>query len=242
MQNVRLYHSIRPMFLTLGAGVLAILLLESDGLENWANRLEPGPLRTLAEPVAAMFKRTLQPLGIAGVRDRTLDEAARLGWSDDAVRVGRMNAAGTYQAATSAPQNGPGSPARVAEVRAESKPILAAAAAAPIVASVPRTVSLRPLAPIEPGRPRMVVLTGDSMMAVGLGVGLMQKASEDKNLRIVRAFKSGTGLARPDVFNWIDQYPAMVGSEKPDVVIVAIGANDGQSFVEDGKVVLFGSE
>jgi hypothetical protein len=44
------------------------------------------------------------------------------------------------------------------------------------------------------------------------------------------------------VFNWIDQYPAMLGSEKPDVVIVAIGANDGQSFVVDGKVLLFGSE
>jgi hypothetical protein len=88
----------------------------------------------------------------------------------------------------------------------------------------------------------MVVLTGDSMMAVGLGAGLMRKAKDDKNLRILRAFKSGTGLARPDVFNWIDQYPAMLGSERPDVVIVAIGANDGQSFVVDGRVVFFGSE
>jgi hypothetical protein len=103
-------------------------------------------------------------------------------------------------------------------------------------------VSLTPLAPIEQGRARMVVLTGDSMMAVGLGAGLMRKANDDRNLHIVRAFKSGTGLARPDVFNWIDQYPAMLGSEKPDVVIVAIGANDGQSFVVNGKVVLFGSD
>jgi hypothetical protein len=103
-------------------------------------------------------------------------------------------------------------------------------------------VSLEPLAPIEQGRPRVVVLTGDSMMAVGFGAGLMRKAGDDKNLRILRAFKSGTGLARPDVFNWMDQYPAMLGSEKPSVVIVAIGANDGQSFVVDGKVLLFGSD
>jgi hypothetical protein len=34
----------------------------------------------------------------------------------------------------------------------------------------------------------------------------------------------------------------MVGSEKPDVVIVAIGANDGQSFELDGRVLAFGSE
>ena len=40
----------------------------------------------------------------------------------------------------------------------------------------------------------------------------------------------------------MDQSPAMLGSEKPDVVIVVIGANDAQSFVVDGKVLLFGSE
>jgi hypothetical protein len=86
------------------------------------------------------------------------------------------------------------------------------------------------------------MLAGDSMMAVGFGTSLMRRASEDKNLRILRAFKSGTGLARPDVFNWMDQYPAILGSERPEVVIVAIGANDGQSFVVDGKILLYGSE
>jgi len=39
----------------------------------------------------------------------------------------------------------------------------------------------------------------------------------------------------------MDEYPAMLGTEKPDVVIVAIGANDGQGFVVDGKVYAYGS-
>jgi hypothetical protein len=227
------------MFPTLGGFALAILLLESGGLENWANRLEPGPLRTVVEPAASALNRTLQPLGVAGVRDRTLDEAARMGWSDDAVRLARVTPESTEPAATSQTQTGHGSagPAR----RPESKSVLRAAAA-PMVGSVPNSVGLTPLAPIEQGRARVVVLTGDSMMAVGFGTGLMRRASEDKNLRFLRVFKSGTGLARPDVFNWMDQYPAMVGSEKPDVVIVAIGANDGQSFVVDSKVLLFGTE
>lgn len=34
----------------------------------------------------------------------------------------------------------------------------------------------------------------------------------------------------------------MIGDEKPDAVIVAIGANDGQGFVEDGKTLAFGSD
>jgi uncharacterized protein len=231
------------MFLTLGGFVVAILLLESNGLENWANRLEPGPLRTVAEPAASSLNRTLQPLGIARTRDRALDEAARMGWSDDAVRLARMTPAPKERANASPPQTSHESSAPVLSVfRSESNSILAAAAVAPIVGSVPHIVSIAPLTPIEQGKPRVVALAGDSMMAVGFGAGLMRKAGEDKNLRILRAFKSGTGLARPDVFNWMDQYPAMLGSEKPDVVIVAIGANDGQSFVVDGKVLLFGSE
>ena len=242
MRDSRLNHSIRHMFLTLGGFVVVILLVESDGLENWATRLEPGPLRTVAQPVASAINRTLQPLGVGGVRDRTLDEAARLGWSDDAVRLARMTSPPTELAAATQPQTKYGSSGSGLVRRGKSWSALTAAAAAPIVGSVPSNVSLTPLAPIEQGRPRMVVLTGDSMMAVGLGAGLMRKASDDKNLRILRAFKSGTGLARPDVFNWIDQYPAMLGSKRPDVVIVAIGANDGQSFVVDGKVVFFGSE
>jgi hypothetical protein len=166
-----------------------------------------------------------------------------MGWSDDAVRLARMTPPTTEQASASQPQASHESSApALAVLRPESKSTLTAAAEAPLVGSVPHTVSLAPLAPIEQGRPRVVVLTGDSMMAVGFGAGLMRKAGEDRNLRILRAFKSGTGLARPDVFNWMDQYPAMLGSEKPDVVIVAIGANDGQSFVVDGKVLLFGSD
>ncbi len=231
------------MFLTLGGFVVVILFLESDGLENWASRLDPGPLRTVAQPATLVLNRALQPFGVAGARDRVLDEAAYMGWSDDAVRVARVAPSLADQPAAFQPHASHASSATApAALRPESKSILTAAAEAPIVGSVPRSVSLTPLAPVEQGRARVVVLAGDSMMAVGFGAGLMRKASEDKNLRILRAFKSGTGLARPDVFNWMDQYPAMVGSEKPEVVIVAIGANDGQSFVVDGKVLLFGSE
>src|ERR1700726_1730185 len=104
MRDFHLNHSIRHMFLTLGGFVVAILLLESDGLLNWADRLEPGPLRSVAHPAASALNRTLQPLGIAGARDRPLDEATRLGWSDDAVRLARITPPPTEQAAASQPQ------------------------------------------------------------------------------------------------------------------------------------------
>jgi hypothetical protein len=40
----------------------------------------------------------------------------------------------------------------------------------------------------------------------------------------------------------MEEYPAMIGDEKPDAIIVAIGANDGQGFVVDGKVLAFGTD
>jgi uncharacterized protein len=86
-----------------------------------------------------------------------------------------------------------------------------------------------------------VALAGDSMMAVGLSEVLLRNAAQNKNLQIVKAFRSGTGLARPEVFDWMSEYPAMIGDTHPDTVIVSIGANDGQDFLENEKPLKFGS-
>jgi hypothetical protein len=235
MQNFKLKHSIRQMFLAVAGFVVGISLLESGGLANWAGRMEPGVLRSVAVPVAATLNKVLLPLRVGAIREGALDELARIGWTDDAVRLARRNPTATFAARVSAA-------VRTAPAPPGPAPALIAAATAPVVLSVPRITNLSPLAPVAQGKPRVVGLTGDSMMAVGLSATLMRLAADDHNLRIVRAFRSGTGLARPDVFNWMDEYPAMVGVDKPDIVIVAIGANDGQGFIVDGKVQLFGTE
>ena len=232
MQNVRVTHSVRQMFLAIAGFITVISLIEADGLARWADRLEPGMLRSIAAPATAALDKSLRPVGIAALHDRALDEAARLGWSDDALRLARIarpaGAAPFQPASSTAPQR-------------LSAPVPGAIATAPIAAGVPHSTTLSPLAPIEQGKPRVVALVGDSMMAVGLSATLMRQGADDSNVRFVKAFRSGTGLARPDVFNWMDEYPDMMGGEKPDIVIVAIGANDGQGFVVDDKVQLFGS-
>lgn len=102
---------------------------------------------------------------------------------------------------------------------------------------------LAPLPYVEPGLPRKIALAGDSMMAVGLGAQLQRELSAHKdNVTVFRAYRSATGLGRPDVFNWQREYPAMAGDRKPDVVIVAIGANDTQSFEVNRRVLTIGSD
>ena len=255
-------HPIRQLALVVAGFVAAIVLLESQGLASWADHLDIGPLRTVAVPVTAVIKKTLEPLGIGSVREHAIQALSRVGWSDDAALL--ADASGTAPspsltkpaecsvpslANASNPPSIPGSkPGSTASSTHASVPGTAAAfsnatgSLTPLLASVPRTTDLAPLPPIAPGKPRVVALAGDSMMAVGLSATLLRQAAGNKDLRMIKAFRSGTGLARPEVFNWMDEYPAMLGAEKPDVVIVAIGANDGQGFVVDGKVLPYGSE
>jgi hypothetical protein len=240
------------------AGFLAtIVLLESDGLASWANHLEIGALRTVAVPLTSAVQKTLHPLGVAAIRERALVALARVGWTDDAALLAKAanpsrtcDLPGASGSATSASANtanltstsGLGSSANTPDHSAHNLFLNSPGARTPLLGDVPKTTVLTSLPPVEPGKPRVVVLAGDSMMAVGLSAELMREAAGNKDLRIVKAFRSGTGLARPEVFNWMDEYPAMLGKEKPDVVIVAIGANDGQGFVVDGKVLPYGSE
>lgn len=252
MRNVLLTQPIRKMFLVVAGFLVAIVLLESDGLASWANHLEIGPLRTVAVPVTAAVQKTLHPLGVAAIRDHALEALARVGWSDDAALLAKVanpprtsdlpGAAASANIPNVTATPGLGSSANTPDRNAHNLYLNAPGGRTPLLGAVPRTTALAPLPPVEPGKQRVVVLAGDSMMAVGLSAELMREAAGNKNLRIVKAFRSGTGLARPEVFNWMDEYPAMLGKVKPDVVIVAIGANDGQGFVVDRKVLPYGSE
>jgi hypothetical protein len=115
----------------------------------------------------------------------------------------------------------------------------------------PLRSELPSIAAVPAGGTRRVALAGDSMMAVGLSSTLLREAPKYKDLELMKTFKSGTGLARPEVFDWQSEYPAMLkdamlksalaADEKPEVVVVAIGANDGQGFVEDGVTYPFGT-
>ena len=112
-----------------------------------------------------------------------------------------------------------------------------------IATTLPALTPLPPLGPIPPGHPRQVALVGDSMMAVGLSAVLLRTTASDHKLHMLKAYRSGTGLARPDVFDWLDEYPAMIGKIHPDVIIVALGANDAQGYVDaNGQTLTFGSD
>jgi hypothetical protein len=249
MRNSRL-NSISQLAAVWASFVVAILLLDSQALLTWAQRLDVSQAQPFAVAITYAIHTRLAPLGLETLRQKALAKLDLLGWSDDPARL-----ASARLQTDGARRDG----ARIlnsrdihgslglshAQRQPTSNPLNSKATAdssSSISTTVPRITTLPPLPISNTTKPRVVALAGDSMMAVGLSDVLLRDAAGDKNLQVVKAYRSGTGLARPDVFDWMQEYPAMIGNRQPDVIFVAIGANDGQGFVEDGKVLPFASD
>ena len=68
---------------------------------------------------------------------------------------------------------------------------------------------------------------GSSTMGNVLGRMLQKELKKDK-VKAKFWGKASTGLARPDFHDWIGKAPKIMKKNKPDIVIVSLGTNDGQ--------------
>jgi hypothetical protein len=103
--------------------------------------------------------------------------------------------------------------------------------AAPVLPAAPAVA--RPPPPAAE-RSHTVLLLGDSLIATGFGEYLQAMLESHPHIRTARRARSSTGLARPDFFDWMAVGRQEVERHKPDVVVVILGGNDGQS-LQDGK-------
>lgn len=215
------------MLLTLLAAVLVGLVFEAEGLKIWAERLELGALRTVALPAAQSWHDMVRGLGVEAPRRALL--ALKEDWA--------ATVAGASSVAAEAPPSEASAPVPLALV--VPSPFLSAPSveAAP-VRSPALPAGAEPLQGLPPGQVLRIALAGDSMMAVGLAPTLRRGLG---GVEVIKAYRSGTGLARPEVFDWLQQYPQMLGAQRPAIVICALGANDGQNVQVGKQVLTFGS-
>lgn len=227
--------SITDVIRALASALLVALLLEASGLVVWAERLEVGALRDVAQPVTQTWQRIVTELHLDAPRRLALDLRER--WSVALMPVAEEVPTVENALPTTTPLSPP-SPVAVTEP-AEPKLETAADLDQKISASA-EVAEPRAVAPVV--APSMqVALVGDSMMAVGLAPVLRRNITRENGARLVRAYRSGTGLGRPDVFNWPAQYPQLIGAARPELVICSIGANDAQNFQVDRTVYSFGT-
>jgi uncharacterized protein len=88
--------------------------------------------------------------------------------------------------------------------------------------------------------PLRILAVGDSI-GEDLAIGLGRALSGRRSFVLRTDARQATGLARPDYFDWAYQIAIDVRDFRPDVVVAAFGANDGQSFLAGGRGVRLGS-
>jgi uncharacterized protein len=74
---------------------------------------------------------------------------------------------------------------------------------------------------------RSVLVIGDGL-AGGLGAGLVRMAEDGSNAEIVNRFQESSGLARPEVYDWTEALPKIMGGKDFTDVVILIGVNDRQ--------------
>lgn len=87
-----------------------------------------------------------------------------------------------------------------------------------------------------------ILFIGDSMLKTGLNLTIkkqLQKKLPDYKIQIQAEI--GTGLARPEVYSWLSQLEKYK-NRKIHTLVILLGTNDGQAFIENKKVFRFASE
>jgi hypothetical protein len=232
---LRRFNSVKRMTATVAAATVIGLIIEAGGLSIWAQRLEVGVLRDIASPITQVWEQAISGLHLDAPRRWALIAKASLA---DVMMPEPITEQVVDTALTATENNTTTVAAQIKTNTIKTNTIKTSKRSG---RKTKGEVTL-PVAVNFSGNEKIqIALVGDSMMAVGLAPVLRRALAKEDNVNVIRAYRSGTGLGRPDVFNWMEEYPKMRGIKKPHIVICAIGANDAQGFQIDRTVYAFGT-
>lgn len=209
---------LRDAAVALGVAAVVAGVLDTEGLVGWAQRLEVSRAQAVLLGGLRPVHEALDAVGVAAPRQALAslrdDVAARLGAAEDPLLAGGWIGA---------------------------EPLVAGEAPPRVAAPVAVVTTPRPARVAQPDDWREgVVLLGDSMLAGSLGATIRAAFERDGRWRVAQAYQLGTGLARPDVYDWMRVVPALLERERPSFVVVSLGANDGTNLREGGEQIDFG--
>jgi len=95
----------------------------------------------------------------------------------------------------------------------------------------------------SPQHQAALYVTGDSL-AITPGESVINQALATQSIGILGVVDGhvGTGLARPEVFNWPAYLSEVVARDHPDAMVLTIGSNDDQTLTGDGGGQQFGTQ
>jgi hypothetical protein len=103
-------------------------------------------------------------------------------------------------------------------------------------AAAPRPAPVQVLTP-TPAAPLKVWLAGDSMIGE-LADAFQAHEAGNRAVSSSQNMQIGTGLARPDVFDWPGTIAKEVQEAQPNVVVLTFGANDDQDMTAGGHYLV----
>ncbi len=209
----RLHPAGQAIVVGIGALVLAAFL-NAPGLHKTAESLDPGWKRSVALPITARLDTVSHYTGLDLPR-RGLKAALGRSGDDDIVSAIVL----------------PPPPPPVAP-----QPAPPPTSHHHVVPPPPHHVTPPPAPPpkkaaFSPSHPLKVYIAGDSLVIVP-GNSLL-RAMGSKVYKPIDSVDGhvATGLERPDVYNWFDRIKQVMKKDKPNVVVVAFGANDNHSYM-----------
>lgn len=107
----------------------------------------------------------------------------------------------------------------------------------PAAAPAPREV-----AAVEKAENAKRVLVLGDFMAGALSKGLAEAYSENPNIVVIDATSGASGLVRDDFYNWPGEIPALVEAQRPDALLMIVGANDRQAIQTENGPQAVGSD
>lgn len=108
------------------------------------------------------------------------------------------------------------------------QPGLAQTAGTPVMGS---EVTADQPPPEEANTLSQILVLGDAIGG-GLGAGLARLTQSSGLFDVSIRFNEESGLARPDVYDWVETLPKILSTNDFDVVVVLIGSNDRQMIRE----------
>ena len=204
-------RKLHPAGQAVAVGVGALVLaafLNAPGLHKTAESLDPGWKRSVALPLTGTLETVSHYTGLDLPR-RGVKAALGRSSDDDIVSAIVL----------------PPAPPPVAPQPAPPGHNQPPPAPPPPPASPPEKPAF------SPSHPLRVYIGGDSLVVVP-GNSLL-RAMGSKVYKPIDSVDGhiATGLERPDVYNWFDRIRDVMKKDKPNVVVVAFGANDDHSYM-----------
>lgn len=89
---------------------------------------------------------------------------------------------------------------------------------------------------------KLALWVGGDSMAMTFGESVVAMADRTGVIETALDYHVSSGLSRPDFFNWPRRLRAEMKAFRPDVVVFASGANDGQDVQHEGTIHYYGSK